>query len=257
MKPNDIERYLRNQTTPQARLAAWQNTPIQARLRQIRDAKYSGDTMRERRRALASMMGPELSAPDADTALYWAADDSALTLCEEFDPCPFEHTGWYVDEYRYEMIRPAIAPLPGSVFRKLVFPAASHSDADYRPVYLAEAVEVDFEDCTSAYNANAARREAEIEALRLADRCAELSAEEEREYRIKNRAEMEAEEARDERKALADTVRALASELRSAPPLPPTVCAVVREKLQSVLARRQELWERADTLAHDPYSALS
>lgn len=249
MKTTDITRYFRNDTTPTARLARWQNRHATSRgalafLRSL--PSYAGETLAERRTYALSYrdQGPELSAPEADLDALWIDDVKTSPLVTNYwqGRTFLSHQGWYTSEDCHETLEAYAVQL--AAFPGLIFEAMHDSSGGSTRVIL---------NWNHAPNFNAhgrypedAREEAAREAIRSADSTTRRQAEEERDFLEKEDRKQEAEENRQALAYNRQNIRSLIRDLRqlcktSLPNDYPEAARAVRLHLRGLLNNRNEL----------------
>lgn len=158
-------------------------------------------------------------------------------------------TGYYADNFQDSIIKFGVSKLHTSKGTYYI-PVTWNTDADGATHYMTDKVlvlktEVSDEDHEAAYK----------EALRYADRCAELEAEESREYDAKFQAEQQIREAQETIKESRLKIRALIAELRGIT-LPNNICKNLKNSIKQMRAESRTAYERIQVLRDNYWLAV-
>lgn len=234
-----VVRYYRNLASPQSVLGRRLSRPLAKRLQEHKARKkgktYGEGFFRDR---------IELSSPGADKAILWIDE-------EPFDYDHTDtHTGWYCDPWCEETMNGGAIMLPD--FPNVYFESYIQSACDGQPVFLESFQAAVFTDCEDGYDADHARKEVGEEVAQWANETARIAAEDEKEYQVKDRAEYDAAEKLEERRALATEFRELVAEARGQL-FPTLICETIKARLSAIVEEREELFQEAQSLREDPW----
>lgn len=177
----------------------------------------------------------------ADSGLRWIENVSAgLRVKPAHDVARLSHTGWYVDTFESEAQHGVVVQLPARGGKPCFYPGVSDPYND-------DCARVDF---SGAYD------DAE-ECARAADRMAEHDAEEQRQYceadQLGRRYACIMEEAREARKNALQLISAFKADRAEGKTARPTVCAAIRDQIDSHILEWSRGKEKAVKLVDDLY----
>jgi hypothetical protein len=149
------------------------------------------------------------------------------------------HNGWYCDIWQEETVTGVVLQMPARNGEPRYFPAVKWSDREGVTLY-----PLDIYDNKE-------------DAARAADHIAERIGEEEREYSLKDRAEQDIEDAREEIKAAREERRALVAEMKQQDrnAARPAICAALRKQLADLKRQSRKAWKLIQERTENPYTA--
>lgn len=201
--------------------------------------KFTFSTIGKDWRHWRESIAPQVCPIAIDDGKAYTADVHALGEFTDATLIDKEAQRWYCDEDELsrEMICPGVAKLRTARFTMYI-PLTYHTESSGATHYLRDAERVPRGSDEDAHQS------AMRAAARMADNCAEIEAEIEREYRAEEDRNMRAEEARARIHELNRIAIPLIRDAKTyGPEFPLSVCAAIRSRIQAMLEDRAEQWK--------------
>jgi len=162
-----------------------------------------------------------------------------------------DHTGWYADSYQNSLIKPHVTRLRCSK-GTLYVPVTHCTDWDGTRHYMQYATLIPKGSNEDEHE------QAALDALHIADRCAEIESEESREAFAKDQAEQDILAAREEIHAINKQVLPLIHDAKRQKNLfTGPICEAIKYQIESFLKSRNEQFRTIDNRQSDFWTAVS